>query len=262
MLLANRVAIVTGGAEGIGRGIALRFAGQGCSAVVIADLQEQKAKETIKEISDKGGKAVFMSCDVADAQQVRRMVEQTVEKFGGIDILVNNAGIGPLPRSVAEIPEEEWDRVLSVNLKGMFLCCKEVTPHMKKKRYGKIVNISSIAAISPFGPVVHYSASKGGVLSFTITVALELAPFHICVNAILPGMIRTDGHDRFIPPGVDKEAFYADHGAMIPARRVGVPEDIANAALFFSSDLSDYVTGDRLIVAGGFPYKFADYGER
>jgi 3-oxoacyl-[acyl-carrier protein] reductase len=260
MLLTDRVAIVTGGAEGIGKGIALKFAEKGCSTVVIFDLQQQKAEETIREISDKGGKGVFMSCDVSAGRQVQKTVDEAIERFGRLDILVNNAGIGPLPKSIIDVPEEEWDRVLAVNLKGMFLCSKAVAPHMKKRRYGRIINISSIAAIFPFGPVVHYSASKGGVLSFTVNLALELAPFHICVNAILPGMIRTEGHDRFIPPEINKGDFYMAQGKFIPAQRVGTPEDVAKAVLFFASDLSDYVTGDRLIVAGGFPYRFEDYG--
>ncbi len=261
MLLADRVAIVTGGAEGIGKGIALQFAREGCSIVVIVDMQREEGERAANRISEMGRNGIFMECDVADSRQVKRAIDDVIEKFGKIDILVNNAGIGPLPKPISDVPEEEWDKVLAVNLKGTFLCSKAVTPHMKKRRSGRIINISSIAAIHPFGPVIHYSASKGGVISFTLNLALELAPFGICVNAILPGMIRTEGHDRFIPPEIDKEDFYAQEGKLIPAQRVGTPEDIAKAAVFFASDLADYVTGDRLLVAGGFPYRFEDYAE-
>ena len=253
MLLSNRIAIVTGGARGIGRGIALRFAEEG-SSLVIVDVLAREARQTEKEISKKGREGVFIECDVSNSSQVKDMVNQVVNKFGKVDILVNNAGIGPLPKSITDISEEEWDRVLAVNLKGVFLCSKVVVPHMKEKRHGKIINISSMGAIAPPGPNSHYSAAKAGILGLTRDLALELAPFNICVNAILPGAIRTDMFEQIIPPGANKEDFFMEMGKMFaPMQRMGTPEDIAGAALFLASDLSGYVTGDRLLVGGGSP---------
>lgn len=257
MLLSNRVAIITGGARGIGRGIALKFADEGCS-IIIADVLVEEARKTLEEISEKGREAIFVQCDVSNSRQVQDLVEQTINRFGKVDILVNNAGISGAIKSIVDVSEEEWDRLLAINLKGVFLCCKAVVPYMKKKGYGKIINISSSAAIAPPAPLIHYSASKTGVLGLTRDLALELAPLNICVNAILPGLIPTDMWDNLqvFPPGVKKEDVFAEMGKMLaPMQRVGTPEDIAGAALFLASDLSAYVTGDRIIVGGGYPLK-------
>jgi NAD(P)-dependent dehydrogenase (short-subunit alcohol dehydrogenase family) len=253
ILLSNRVAIITGAARGIGKGIALKFAEEGAS-IVIADVVVDEAEKTIGEVLKKGREAIFVRCDVSVSRQVQEMVDQAIRKFGKADILVNNAGIGGVPKSITEISEEEWDRLLSINLKGYFLCCKAVVPHMKNKGYGKIINISSMAAISPPAPTIHYSAAKAGVLGLTLDLALELAPFNICVNAILPGAIPTDMWNLAIPPGINKEDFFKEVGKMAsPMQRVGTPEDIAGVALFLASDLSAYVTGDRILVGGGAP---------
>jgi len=257
MLLSNRVAIITGGARGIGKGIALKFVEEGCSPV-IADILVQEGKKTAEELSKKGREAVFIQCDVTDSRQVQNMVDQVIEKFGKIDILVNDAGVGPLPKPITEVPEAEWDKILDINLKGVFLCCKAVVPHLKKNGYGKIISISSGAAISPPITHVHYSAAKAGILGLTFDLALELAPFKICVNAILPGPIRTEGWEGavFPTPRADMEDIIAEIGkAIVPMQRMGTPEDIAGAALFLASDLSAYVTGDRIIVGGGFPLR-------
>jgi NAD(P)-dependent dehydrogenase (short-subunit alcohol dehydrogenase family) len=254
MLLSNKVAIITGGARGIGRGIAMKFAEEGCSPVIV-DVLAAEGRKTAEELSKKERNAVFIKCDITDRSQVKEMVDQVIGKFGKVDILINNAGITGLPKSVTDINEEEWDRVLSINLKGMFLCCKTVVPHMKEKGYGKIVNISSLSAIYPVAPMVHYSASKAGVLGLTLDLALELAPFNICVNVILPGAIPSDMWNMLIPPGVNREEFLAEieKAVMPPMQRLGTPEDIAGVALFLASDLSRYVTGDRIIVGGGTP---------
>jgi NAD(P)-dependent dehydrogenase (short-subunit alcohol dehydrogenase family) len=256
MLLSNKVAIITGGARGIGRGIALRFAEEGCSPVIV-DVLAAEGKKTSEELSKKGGNAVFIKCDITNSSQVKEMVDQVIGKFGKVDILINNAGTAGLPKSITETTEEEWDRVLAINLKGIFLCCKSVVPHMKEKKYGKIVNISSLAAISPGAPMIHYSSSKAGVLGLTLDLALELASFNICVNAILPGVIHTDMFDQVTPRGVNKEDFLTDLGKMAaPMGKVGMPEDVAGVALFLASDLSKYVTGDRIIVGGGAPLRY------
>jgi NAD(P)-dependent dehydrogenase (short-subunit alcohol dehydrogenase family) len=253
-LLEDRVAIVTGGAKGIGKGIVEKFAGEGCTTVV-ADTLAADAAETAREIEKKGGKALAIACDVSKSDQVAGTVQKVIGEFGRIDILVNNAGIpGGLPRSITEVSEEDWERVLSINLKGTFLCSKTVVPFMKAARYGRIINISSMAAIAPPAPLIHYSSSKAGVLGLTLDLALELAPFNITVNAILPGAIRTDIFNHIVPPGVDKDEFFRQMGKTIaPMQRVGSPGDIAGAALFLASALSSYMTGDRLLVGGGAP---------
>ena len=257
MLLSERVAVITGGARGIGRGIALKFAEEGCS-IIIGDVLVNEGGRTVEEVSKKGGKAIFAQCDVSNSRQVNDVVDQAINRFGKVDILVNNAGIGAGIKSISDISEEEWDKLLGINLKGVFLCCKAVVPHMKEKRYGKIINISSCAAIAPPAPLIHYSSAKAGILGLTLDLALELAPFNICVNAILPGLIPTEMWDelQIFPPGMKKEDVFAEMGKMLaPMQRVGTPEDIGGAALFLASDLSAYVTGDRIIVGGGYPLK-------
>jgi NAD(P)-dependent dehydrogenase (short-subunit alcohol dehydrogenase family) len=255
MLLSNHVAIVTGGSRGIGKGIALKFAEEGCSTVIV-DVLATEGRQTAGEISARGRAAIFVQCDVSNSRQVNDMVKQVIEKFGKVDILVNNAGIGPPPRSILDVSEEDWDRVLDTNLKGVFLCCKAVVPHMMKKGYGKIINISSMAAIAPPAPDIDYSSAKAGILGLTRDLALEMAPFRICVNAILPGAIRTEMYSQFVPPGANEEDFFAEMGkTATPMARMGKPEDIAGAALFLASGLSGFVTGDRVIVGGGSPLR-------
>jgi NAD(P)-dependent dehydrogenase (short-subunit alcohol dehydrogenase family) len=217
----------------------------------------EEGRQTFREIRGiRGARQGFQFLVEMDVQAVAscRLVEQALRAFNKVDILVNNAGIGPLPLSITVITEEQWDRVMAVNLKGVFLCSRAVIPSMKRNGSGRIVNISSMAAIAPPAPNCHYSAAKAGILGFTRDLALELAPFNICVNAILPGAIRTDMFDSIIPPGVEREAFYAEMGKVFaPMQRMGTPDDIAGAALFLASGLSGYVTGDRLLVGGGSP---------
>ena len=259
MLLSGRVAIITGGSRGIGKGIARTFIKDGAS-IVIADIREAEGNQTIEEVKREGADGMFVPCDVTDSRQVKTMVDQTIEKYGKADILVNNAGIGPPPQSVTEVTEEDWDRTFAVNIKSMFLCCKTVAPHMKEKQYGKIINIASLAMISPYASIPHYSASKGGIMSFTIDIALELAPYNITVNAILPGMIRTDMTESLSPEGFDRDQFFTEYGKKsIPVGRTGTPEDIGKVALFLASDLSSYVTANKILVSGGLPY---NYGQK
>ena len=254
MLLSNRVAIITGGARGMGRAIALKFAEEGCS-IAIADVVEKGASQTVEEISKLDRPAMFIACDVSNSQQVQAMVKQTINRFGKIDILVNNAGTGAFPKLIGEVSEVDWERTLAINLKGVFLCCQAVAPYMKDQKHGKIINISSLSAISPVHPV-SYTSSKGGVITLTIDIAMEMAPYNVCVNAILPGTTRTDMIDARIPPEKNKDEYYDQIAkAVIPMQRVGTPQDIAGVALFLASYLSDYVTGDRIIVAGGAPYR-------
>jgi NAD(P)-dependent dehydrogenase (short-subunit alcohol dehydrogenase family) len=254
VLLTNKVAIVTGGARGIGRGIALRFAEEGCN-IVIADLREKEANQTLDDIAKKGARGIFVQCNHTDNNQVQNMVKQAIQHFGKVDILVNNAGgFGPATH-ITDLTEEAWDKSINLNLKGVFLCCKAIIPHMMANKYGKIINISSLAAITAGPPNAHYSASKGGVLSLTLDLCLEVAKYGINVNAILPGIIRTDMWDANIPAGVNADDFFEQRGKnLIPLQRAGTPDDVGAVALFFASSLSDYVTGDRIIVGGGLPF--------
>jgi len=258
LLLSNKTAIVTGGANGIGRGISLKFAEEGCS-IAIADLNEEAANETLKEIAKRGSEGIFIQCDHTDSRQVQNMVEQVIAKYGKIDILVNNAGWFGQFTPIKDLTEEEWDRSLDVNLKGVFLCCKAVAPYMMKQRSGKIVNMASLAGLTAGPPNAHYSSAKGGVISLTHDLSSQFAAYNITVNSILPGLIRTGMWDHSVPPGTDVDEHLKKRAdEMIPLHRVGTPEDVARVALFFASNLSDYVTGDRLIVGGGLPFHAQD----
>lgn len=239
----------------MGRGIVLKFVEEG-AIPVIADIIDGEGEKTLEEIKGKGREGLYVHCDVADSSQVASLMDQAIKKFGKIDILVNNAGVGSTPRSIVDMPEDEWDRVLAINLKGIFLCCKAVVPHIKKQGYGKIINVSSLGAIAPPTACIAYTSAKSGVLGLTLDLALELAPANICVNAILPGAVPSVMWDKIIPPGVDKQAFLEETVKIVaPMQRLGTPEDIAGAALFLASNLSDYVTGDRILVGGGSPLK-------
>jgi len=188
MLLTDRVAIITGGAVGMGRAMAHKFAEEGCS-IVISDISESLGKKTADEVSEIGGEAIFVRCDVTSNSQVQDMVNTAIRKFGKIDILVNGAGALGTTWALEEVTEEDWDKILDLNLKSVFLCCKAVVPHMKGKKYGRIINISSMGAVSPPRSVVHYHAAKAGVISLTQNMALELVSFNINVNTVSPPII-------------------------------------------------------------------------
>jgi NAD(P)-dependent dehydrogenase (short-subunit alcohol dehydrogenase family) len=256
MLLENRVAIITGGAKGIGRGIALKFATEGCDVVVNA-MHIEGARKVAAEVEALGRRAMAIKADVSRSAEVDSMVEQTIKKFGRIDILVNNAGGTGLAKDTAieNTSEEDWDRIVDINLKGQFLCCRAVVPYMKKNKYGKIINVSSMGAIQPPAPIAHYHAAKGGVLSLTKNLAFELALFNITVNAILPGPIKSEFFNEMLKAmsREEGEAFFRMLGGRVPMGRMGEPEEVAGVALFLASDLSSYVTGDAINVGGGLP---------
>jgi 2-dehydro-3-deoxy-D-gluconate 5-dehydrogenase len=244
--LSGRTAIVTGGAMGIGLGIVRRLHEAGAN-VVIADLDTVAGEHEVEAPrAQRADSALTVRCDVSDAGSVERMVDAAVETFGGVDILVNNAGIFPM-LPLSDLDLETFQRVIDVNLTGLFLCTKTVSAQMiARGKGGRIVNITSIDALHPsMVGLAHYDASKHGAWGFTKNVALELAPHDISVNAIAPGGIRTPG------VGDIDETALAGFEAMIPMRRMGDPDDIGRAALFLASELSSYMTGAQVVVDGG-----------
>ncbi|HSW58695.1 MAG TPA: SDR family NAD(P)-dependent oxidoreductase [Dehalococcoidales bacterium] len=255
MFLKDRVAIVTGSAMGIGQGIAYRFAREGCS-VVIADIADTMGQDTAAEIRKLKVGSFYSHCDVTDSAQIKETVRQTLEKYGQIDILVNNAGGVPGlgAESIDGVSEEAWDRIVDLNLKSVFLFCRAVIPHMRERKYGKIVNVSSMGAVHPPASLVHYHSAKAGVLGLTRNMALELAPLQITVNAILPGPIITPFWEPVVKNVSDKEAYFKEVASKeVPMKRMGTPEDVAGVALFLASDLSSYMTGDAIFAGGGLP---------
>lgn len=245
--LTGKVAIVTGGAMGIGQGIAYRLAEAG-AAVMIADVNLEAAEVTANQIRSKEGKAVALKADASSVADAKRTVQETVRTFGRLDILVNNAGIYPMVPAL-ELAEALWDKVLDINLKGLFFYTQAAAQEMMNEGHaGKIINLASIDALHPTGNLVHYDASKGGVVMVTKALALELGPRNICINAIAPGGIQTPGASS---PSASDEMLNA-FAARIPLRRMGVPDDIARVALFLASSASDYMTGSVVVVDGGF----------
>jgi 2-deoxy-D-gluconate 3-dehydrogenase len=244
--LGGRTAIVTGGAMGIGRGIAARLVEAGGN-VVLADLDREAAEATVAELGERGpGGLRAVPADVSDPADVERMIATAIEEFGAVDILVNNAGIYP-SRTLRELDLKTFRHVIDVNLTGLFLCTKAAAERMiDQGTGGRIINVTSIDALHPsMVGLAPYDASKHGAWGFTKNVALELAPHGIWVNAIAPGGIRTPGTG-----GTDEEAL-ARFAEMIPMGRLGDPDEIGRAALFLASDLSSYMTGAQIVVDGG-----------
>lgn len=252
--LSGKAAVVTGGAMGIGFGIAYRLAEAGAK-VMIADFKEPEAIEAVKKLTEKGWIAKFVKTDVSNEENVKRMIAETVNSFRGLDILVNNAGIYPnIP--VSQMTLADFDKVLSVNLKGLFLCTKYASEEMIKiGKGGKIINITSIDALHPsLVGLAHYDASKHGAWGFTKNVALELSQHKIWVNAIAPGGIMTPGvqeMQKAAPAGVDMSKILENFLAKIPMHRMGEPDEIGKVALFLASEMSSYMTGSQIVVDGG-----------
>ncbi len=244
-MLKGKTAIITGSGRGIGRAIALAMAAQGAN-IVVNDVNMESAGAVVAEIAAMGRQAIAVKADVTAEDQVKAMVEMCINHFGKLDILVNNAGIIQTA-PVTEIDGKDWDRVMEVNLKGVFLCCKAALAPMKAQHGGKIINIASVAGKRGGGLLGNscYSASKGGVIAFTKSLARESGPFGINVNAITPAFTDTE-MTRSIAP--EKKEFIIK---MLPLGRVGQPADIAGAVCFLASDMSDYMTGEIMDVDGG-----------
>ncbi|CDY77538.1 3-oxoacyl-[acyl-carrier protein] reductase [Caballeronia glathei] len=239
---AGEVAIVTGGAKGIGFGIAAELARSG-RHVAIFDLDRASLEEAQAALSKEGREVLALSVDVTKSESVAQGVEAVIERFGRIDVLVNNAGI-VRDKRITKMSDEDWDAVIDVNLKSQFLCCRAVLRHMSAAQYGRIVNISSRAWLGGVGQS-NYSAAKGGVVSLTRSLALEWASANVTVNAVAPGIVDTPLFRTF------DEDLQARLKKSVPVQRIGTPEDIAQAVLFFAQREASYITGQTLYVCGG-----------
>ena len=244
MKLAGKSALVTGASRGIGREIALELARQGANVAVNYSGSQAKAFEVVSEIQALGREAFAVQCDVSNADSVSAMVKETIDRFGTVDILVNNAGVTK-DNLLMRMKENEWDDVININLKGVFLCTKAVTRQMMKQRSGRIINISSIVGASGNPGQANYVAAKAGVIGLTKTSAQELASRGITVNAVAPGFITTDMTDKLTDEV--KQAMLAQ----IPLATFGEPRDISNVVVFLASEDSKYMTGQTLHVNGG-----------
>ncbi|MBI2649970.1 SDR family oxidoreductase [Candidatus Woesearchaeota archaeon] len=246
--LEGKVAIVTGSNRGIGRGIAIAFAKEGCKVIVNSHKDSKDAYDVVDEIKKLGSDAIFVVADVSKESEVKNLIKKTVDKFGKLDILVNNAGI-LVSGSVTTLTEKDWDRQMDVNLKGVFLCTKYAVQQMiKQGKGGRIINISSIAGLVGFPGISAYCASKGGVTELTREVALDCAIYGITVNAIDPGVIVTDMTKSMLEDEPTKKMLMEN----TPVGRFGQPEDIGNAAVFLALDESSFITGHNLVVDGGW----------
>ena len=246
-LLKDKVAIITGGGGALGSGTAHGLARAG-AAVVIAEVKPETGQAVAQEIQAAGGQALAVACDVSDKASVEAMAAQAKAAFGGVDILVNNAAIYPY-RPWTEITEAEWDQVFSVNIKGYYLCARAVYPELKARGGGKIINISSVTfLLGKWGNLLDYVSTKGAVVGFTRALARELGPDNINVNCIAPGAFPTDA-EKIHPDPEDYNAFVLENQAI---KRRGKAEDIAQAVLFFASNQSDFITGQVLVVDGGW----------
>lgn len=246
MRLKDKVAIVTGGAKGLGRAFAVTLAQEGVSVMVVTRRDMANLEETVKRIHDLGGKAALYQADVTREEDTLAMAEATVKSFGKIDILVNNAAIydGIKRKPFYEIDLDEWDLLMTVNVKGAFLATRAVFPYMQKQGFGKIINLASEVFFTGSHGFAHYVASKGGIIGLTRALAVELGPHNICINCIAPGFTDTEASRNLAD--VTKYDI-----SKTPLKRLEKPEDLTGAALFLASPESDFMTGQTLLISGG-----------
>ncbi|MFQ5933325.1 MAG: SDR family oxidoreductase [Dehalococcoidia bacterium] len=241
----GKVALVTGGSGGIGRATSLAYAEEGAK-VVVADVLVENGQETVRMIEDSGGEATFVEADVSKAAEVEAMVDKVVEAYGRIDFAYNNAGIEGVLVYTHEYPEQMWDKVIDINLKGVWLCMKYEVPYMLKQGGGAIVNTSSIAGLRGAANWSVYTASKHGVIGLTKSAAIEYGPNGVRVNAVCPSIIQTPMYDRALAG--HEEQYIRAH----PLRRMGTPEDVARVVIWLCSDSASFVTGQATLVDGGY----------
>jgi glucose 1-dehydrogenase/3-oxoacyl-[acyl-carrier protein] reductase len=241
---AGKAVIVTGAGGGLGQGLARRFAEAGASVIVHYNSSEADAQNVTRQIRERGGSAIAVQGDLTQEKDAARLIQCAVEEFKRLDVLINNAGVYPL-HSVLDMTPSDWDQVVDANLRSVFLCTQAAAKVMKELSGGAIVNITSIEAESPAPNHSHYNAAKGGVLMFTRASACELAPHGIRVNAVAPGLIWREGLPRDWPDGVRRWQETA------PLKRLGLPEDVADACLFLASPGARWITGASLLVDGG-----------
>jgi len=250
MRLPGKVVIITGAGAGIGRATALLFAKEGAQ-VMVADCDREGGQETVNLIKEEGGAAIFVQVDVSKAADVKKMVMTTVERYGRLDILINNAGIYA-QADVVEATEEQWDRILDINLKGVFLCSKYSIPEMIKGGGGSIVNIGSEAGMVGIKNQVAYNVSKSGVIALTKSMAIDFAAYNIRVNCVCPGTTETPLVKAAVERSPDPAAARRALEQVRPANRLGRPEEIAAGILYLASDDSPYATGSILSIDGGY----------
>ncbi|MCM3781817.1 glucose 1-dehydrogenase [Neobacillus mesonae] len=250
MRLADKIALITGSGSGIGKSSALLFAREG-AIVIVNDLNEDKGKETTEEIVASGGKAVYLKADVTNSEQVKAMVEQAIKEFGRIDVLFNNAGVSGVGM-LHEVDPDEWDRVITVNIRGVYLPSKYVLPYMMEQGGGSIINMSSCIAEIGLAKRASYSATKGAVLALTKSMQVDYAQYNIRVNALLPGTILTPFVEDYLRSSYsDPEEAIESLKTRQLSGKLGRPDDVANAALFLASDESKFMMGSPLYIDGG-----------
>ena len=247
-IFLDKVAFITGGSYGIGRATAIAFARRGAT-VVIADCSEDKEGTTLRRVKEAGGEGMFIQCNVGDAAKVKEAIKKTIDTYGRLDFAFNNAGIEGLQAPVHECSEENWDKTLQVNLKGVWLCMKEELIEMRKEKRGSIVNCASVAGLSGFANLPAYVASKHAIVGLTKSGALENAKEGVRVNAVCPGVIHTAMVNRVMHGDKELQKQYI---SMEPVGRMGEPEEIAEAVIWLCSDMASFVTGQALAVDGGF----------
>jgi len=243
-IFEGKVAIVTGGASGIGKAAAVAFASRGAK-VVVADVQD--GAETLALIKKAGGEAIFVKCDVSKESDVKELLDKTIQTYGRLDYGVNNAGTEGVQTPMQNLSEKDWDRTININLKGIWLCMKHEIPYLLKQGKGAIVNTASIAGVVGFPGMAAYVSSKHGVIGLTKVAALELAKTNVRVNALCPGVIHTPMVDRALSPELETA-----YNAMIPQGRMGQPEEMANTIVFLCSDAASYVNGHAMVADGAW----------